>query len=127
MDNKNIFASNLKKYMALSGKSRREICEALGLSYYTFSDWVNGKKYPRMDKVEMLANYFGVLKSDLIEYKTIQEHITESPVGMAEIHAEMILDEGFVELFEDYKKLDETQKKIVADLVRNLAETKKEA
>lgn len=69
MDNKNIFASNLQKYMHRSGKSRRDICADLGFSYYTFSDWVNGKKYPRMDKVEMLANYFGILKSDLIEDK----------------------------------------------------------
>lgn len=67
MDNKDIFASNLNKYMALNGKSRKDICNDLGLSYYTVTDWVNGKKYPRMDKVEMLANYFGILKSDLIE------------------------------------------------------------
>lgn len=67
MDNKNVFASNLKYYMEQNEKSRRDICAALGFSYYTFSDWVNGKKYPRMDKVEMLANYFGIQKSDLIE------------------------------------------------------------
>ena len=60
-------------------KSRREVCEALNVSYYTFSDWVNGKKYPRMDKVEMLANYFGVLKSDLIEDK--QKQSTEGELS----------------------------------------------
>lgn len=69
MDNKNIFAENLKRQMEINGKTRREVCDALGLSYYTFSDWINGKKYPRMDKVEALASYFGVLKSDLIEQK----------------------------------------------------------
>jgi repressor LexA len=70
MDHKTVFSENLRMYMALSGKSRREVCEALGYSYFTFSDWVTGKKMPRMDKVEQLANYFGVLKSDLIEEKT---------------------------------------------------------
>ena len=69
MDNKNVFASNLKRYMEVKGKSRNDISEALGISYFTVSDWVNGKKYPRMDKVEMLANYFGIQKSDLIEQK----------------------------------------------------------
>lgn len=69
MEHKEVFAKNLKKYMDLNGKSRREVCEALGYSYFTFSDWVNGKKMPRMDKVEQLANYFGILKSDLIEEK----------------------------------------------------------
>jgi transcriptional regulator with XRE-family HTH domain len=58
--------------MEENGKSRKEVCEALGVSYYTFSDWVNGKKYPRMDKVEKLANYFNILKSDLIEDKQKQ-------------------------------------------------------
>ena len=75
MEHKEVFAKNLKKYMELNGKSRREVCAALGYSYFTFSDWVNGKKMPRMDKVEQLANYFGILKSDLIEDKkeTAQE------------------------------------------------------
>ena len=67
MDNKDVFARNLLHYMELRGKSRRDVCDDLGFSYYTFSDWVNGKKYPRMDKVEMLARYFGIKKSDLIE------------------------------------------------------------
>lgn len=74
MNNKSIFAKNLKRQMELKGKSRRDVCAALGFSYYTFSDWVNGKKYPRMDKVELLADYFGILKSDLIEERT-EEHI----------------------------------------------------
>lgn len=69
MAHKEVFAKNLKKYMELNRKSRREVCAALGYSYFTFSDWVNGKKMPRMDKVEQLANYFGILKSDLIEEK----------------------------------------------------------
>ena len=72
MNNKNIFSDNLKRYMKEHDKSRKEVSEALGVSYYTFSDWVNGKKYPRMDKVEKLANYFGILKSDLIEDKQKQ-------------------------------------------------------
>lgn len=73
MDNKNIFAENLKRYMEINGKTRRDVSEAIGVSYYTFTDWVKGKKYPRMDKVEKLAAYFGILKSDLIEEKS-EEH-----------------------------------------------------
>ena len=70
MDNKNIFATNLKRHMALKEKTRNDLANDLGISYYTVTDWVKGKKYPRMDKVEMLADYFGILKSDLIEDKT---------------------------------------------------------
>lgn len=67
MNNKDIFANNLKKQMELKGVSRNDICKALEISYFTVSDWVNGKKYPRMDKIEKLAEYFGIPKSDLIE------------------------------------------------------------
>ena len=60
LGNKDVFAKNLKKYMKLNGKTRNEVCQALGIKYTTFTDWVNGKKYPRMDKIEMLANYAGI-------------------------------------------------------------------
>lgn len=69
MDHKAVFSSNLKRYMEENRKSRQDMSKALGVSYYTFSDWVNGKKMPRMDRVEQLAEYFGCLKSDLIEEK----------------------------------------------------------
>lgn len=69
MDNRNVFSRNLKYQMDLNNKSRQEVATALGISYFTITSWVNGSKYPRMDKVEMLANYFGCLKSDLIEEK----------------------------------------------------------
>ena len=123
MNNKNIFAANLKHYMRQNKKSRKEVASALGVSYYTFSDWVNGKKYPRMDKVEMLAAYFGILKSDLIEEKTIKSH----PVKMAERHFEMIMDEDLSEIFEDFRTLNAAEKKVVKNLVHSLAEAKMEA
>ena len=56
--------------MEQQNKDRKQICNDLGFKYTTFSDWYNGNKYPRIDKIEMLADYFGVLKSDLIEDKT---------------------------------------------------------
>lgn len=67
MDNKVIFSQNLQRYMDLHRKTRRDLSDALGISYYTVTDWVKGKKLARMDKIEMLADYFGIQKSDLIE------------------------------------------------------------
>ncbi len=68
--NKIIFSNNLKYYLDKTNKDRKEICEELGFKYSTFCEWVNAKKYPRIDKIELLANYFGILKSDLIEDKS---------------------------------------------------------
>ena len=65
--NKDVLSKNLKKYIAKSGKDRTQIAEDLGLSYSTLTDWINGKKYPRINNIEKLADYFNVSKSDLIE------------------------------------------------------------
>lgn len=67
LGNKEIMAANIRRYMELKGKNRAEICHDLGFAYTTFSDWINGNKYPRIDKIEMLANYFGISKADLVE------------------------------------------------------------
>ena len=69
LGNKEIFAKNLKYYMNLYNKTRNEICDDLNLSYTTFTSWLNGTNYPRIDKIEMLANYFRINKADLIEDK----------------------------------------------------------
>lgn len=66
---KEVFAKNLKKYMDREGKSQKDMAEVVGVSTATFSDYINAKKYPRIDKIDILADYFGILKSDLIEEK----------------------------------------------------------
>jgi repressor LexA len=67
LGNKEIFSRNLKRYIDKSGRTQKEIAEEIGVGQSTFSDWVKGRIYPRMDKVEKLANYFGIQKSDLVE------------------------------------------------------------
>ena len=70
LGNKKIFAKNLKYYMELNNKSRVDVCSDLDIPYSTFTDWCNGNIYPRIDKIEMLANYFEIKKSDLVEDNT---------------------------------------------------------
>ena len=113
MDNKNVFASNLKRYMEVKGKSRNDISEALGISYFTVSDWVNGKKYPRMDKVEMLANYFGIQKSDLIEIK-VENNSPEEPK----------LSEGEKMLLELFRQVPEDKQELVLQMISLALKTK---
>lgn len=67
LGNKDILAKNLKRYMELKDVDRNTLSEVLEVPYSTLSDWINANKYPRIDKIEMLANYFKIEKSDLIE------------------------------------------------------------
>lgn len=72
MDNKDVFSRNLRYYMNSQNKTRQDISDALGISYFTITSWANGSKYPRMNKVEQLAKYFDISISDLIEDKKEQ-------------------------------------------------------
>lgn len=67
--NKAIMAKNLKFYIDKSGKDRRELANIWGFPYSTVTEWINGRKYPRIDRIEIMADYFGIQKSDLIEEK----------------------------------------------------------
>ncbi len=67
LGNKEIMAQNIQHYMDKYEKTRQDMCEALGVKYTTFTDWVKGNSYPRIDKIELMANYFGISKADLVE------------------------------------------------------------
>ena len=64
-----IFPKRLIYYMSINDKTRNDLVRDLGLKYSTVRDWEKGITIPRMGKVELLANYFGCKKSDLIEDK----------------------------------------------------------
>lgn len=67
LGSKEIFSRNLARHLTLSGKTQREVASAIGVSYGTFCDWIKGRVYPRMDKIQLLADYFGLKKSDFVE------------------------------------------------------------
>ena len=108
MDNKEIFSINLKRLMEQKGVSRQDLSKVLGVSYFTISDWVNGKKYPRMDKVEMLATYFGILKSELIEEKGMNETLPQVQT----------LTEGEKALLELFRQIPEDAQKMYLEVLR---------
>ena len=66
LGNKEIFAKNLNYYMNTNKKTRSDVCRDLDIPYSTFTDWCNANIYPRIDKIEMLANYFDIKKSYLV-------------------------------------------------------------
>nr|WP_314758411.1 helix-turn-helix transcriptional regulator [uncultured Lachnoanaerobaculum sp.] len=64
-----IFARNLNRFLEINGKNQADIATLLNVSQAAVSNWCKGIKMPRMDKVQALADYFGVNKSDLLEEK----------------------------------------------------------
>ncbi|HEL1578928.1 TPA: helix-turn-helix transcriptional regulator [Streptococcus suis] len=60
-------ANNIRRLLEQRGLNPRQMALELDLKYTTVNDWVNAKTYPRIDKIELMANFFGVQKSDLVE------------------------------------------------------------
>lgn len=60
-----VFKNNLLKY--LGDTPQADVAKAINVSPQTFNTWCQGKAIPRMGKVQALADYFNIKKSDLIE------------------------------------------------------------
>ena len=112
---KEVFAKNLRYYMESRGKNQKELAEIVGVSAPTMNDWLKAKKYPRIDKIEIMANYFGILKSDLIEEKTVEHREMQKKNDIiSDVVIRMQTDETFSAAVESLYKLD--QKKLLSIL-----------
>ena len=117
LGNKEILSKNLKHYIERSGKDRRELAETWGFPYSTVTDWINGKKYPRIDRIEVMADYFGILKSDLIEEKMTEE-IKKDNDTISSIVVRMTMDKDFLAAVESLYALDPEQIKGIQAMLK---------
>lgn len=67
LGNKETMSENIAYYLEKSGMDRHKLAEELGVSYSAVSEWLRKASYPRIDKIEKMANIFHVEKSDLVE------------------------------------------------------------
>ena len=118
LGNKEVMAKNLKYFLKKSGKTQKEMCEILGVSTSTFNDWMKAKKYPRIDKIEMMANYFRVLKSDLIEDKTEKHReMKEKNDTITDVVIRMRSDDEFLTVVGGLSTLDADKLSAVKQLL----------
>lgn len=100
---KAIFSKNLRYYMNLKHKTQIDIINDLNINKSSISSWVNGTRLPRMDKVEMLARYLGVSRSDLIEERPAAEKDVE----------ELVLTEHEKEVIESYREASLAEQMVI--------------
>jgi transcriptional regulator with XRE-family HTH domain len=110
LGSKKIFAYNLQHYLDVTGKARTQVCFDLKINYSTFSEWITARKYPRIDAIEKLANYFKIQKSDLIERKDVE---VKQPT--------FLLTDEEKELFEGLRQLNIRDKNAVTKIIFSLA------
>lgn len=79
--NKQIMADNIKRFLNAKNMNPHQLSIELGFKYTTVNDWVNAKTYPRIDKIEKMADFFKVSKSDLVEeYKPVKSENTTAKI-----------------------------------------------
>lgn len=66
-DLKKIMAANIQRFLRQKGKSQTDLATDLDIPEMTVSNWINAKTYPRVDKIQLMADYFNVRRSDLTE------------------------------------------------------------
>lgn len=99
IDARKIFAENLNNRLKESGITRTELAEHMGVSSSTVSDWCNGNKYPRADKLQKIAEFLGVSVAELQS-----EHDALEEVDLA--------------FYGEYRSLCEDDKAILRDMVK---------
>ena len=61
------------------GTTTYRVSKATGISGATFSDWKSGRSSPKLDKIKMIADYFGVP----IDYFLVSDAQSDSVFGYA--------------------------------------------
>jgi transcriptional regulator with XRE-family HTH domain len=69
-----IFIKNLRYIMEKKGISQADICRSLKIPSATMSNWFTGLRYPRIDKMQQLADMLGVTYSTLTTENGLQDY-----------------------------------------------------
>lgn len=119
-----VFANNLRYYLEKSERSQKELAHQIKVSPGTVCDWMKGRTYPRMDKVEAMAEYFGIEKSDLIEERNVNSKYYLEKI-VADIARELQNDPVSVDLWIAIRKLSDHDREIVKSLINSLTKGEK--
>ena len=124
---KKIFMQNLNSYIAASGKTQLEIAKSIGVSPQTFNTWCKGIAIPRMGKVQALADYFHINKSDLIESKSADTatDIYYSNEETRAIAQEIFENPELRSLFDVAKDIPADRLKAHIEFMKNLKDSEK--
>lgn len=119
LGNKTVFSENLKYYLSISGEAQRDIAKVAGVSEGTICDWIKLRTYPRMDKIQLLAEHWGIQMSDLVEKRSVdnQYYLQKEIKAIAD---ELTRNPELLKLFQKYKKLSPENQEIIKAMINSL-------
>ena len=102
------------------GMTQEELGQILGVQKSAIAKYENGRVVNiKRSTLKKISDVLGIRPSELI----LEEGIQKDPAALAELHFEILMDEDFVGMFAEFKKLNGSKRKIVKDLVHTLANT----
>ena len=120
LGNKKVMGLNIQRHLDRMGISRRDFAKAIGVPYSSLTDWINGRTYPRIDKIEKMAQYFGVQKSDLVESQSETGAVYYSDPETARLAQEMFDDPEMRALFHMKRNMEPEKFRAHYDMMKSL-------
>jgi transcriptional regulator with XRE-family HTH domain len=120
LGNKTVFSENIKYYLSKTGEMQRDIAKAAGVSEATVCDWIKRRTYPRMDKIQLLAEHWEIQISDLVEERSIenQYYLQKESKVIATVLAQ---NPDTLVMFQNFQKLSPENREIVKAMINSLA------
>lgn len=112
---KHIFAKNLNYYISLNGKQQNEVAKDIGENPSTLNMWCKGNSLPGLGKIQKLADYFKIGKSDLTDDKL------DSDAGF---DARVLADMDTLEMVKKYYSLSLNDRAAIKQIIDSLYENK---
>ena len=120
LGNKKVFADNLRHYIAKTGILQKDVAKVAGVSQGTITDWLSCRSYPRMDKIQILAEYFDIQMSDLVEERSLDnQYYLQKEAKM--IAKDMETNPDILVMFQKFKKLSDANKALVMAMINSLS------
>lgn len=118
-----VFAENLRYFMDQSDKTQADLMRYMKVSSATASDWVNGRKMPRADKLQALASWLGTELSALLTKRDEQSSHYYLDPETAEMAQQLFNNRDMRILFDAARDSKPEDLAMAADLLKRLKET----
>ena len=113
-DARKVFNTNLLKLMERRGMSQSQLAEKMGKSVSTIHEWYAGRRYPRVDCMQQLADVFGVRMSELTgesqELPPLDVTFRNIPIQMTDEEISLVLA---------YREADPTYQTVAKEILLN--------
>lgn len=119
LGNKTVFSENIRYYLSKNGELQRDAARAARVSEGTICDWIKCRTYPRMDKIQLLAEHWGIQMSDLVEVRSVdnQYYLQKESKKIAE---ELAKNPKTLVAFQNFQKLSNANRELVIAMINSL-------